>query len=76
VGCGGLMSWGSLVRCGGLVRRAVRCTVRSAARGAGAGLGLCARLQSRATAAATLLRAWVLESQKTRAIWQIVIRGG
>jgi hypothetical protein len=64
------------VGCGGLVRRAVRCTVRSAVRGAGAGLGLCARLQSRATAAATLLRAWVLESQKTRAVWQIVIRSG
>jgi hypothetical protein len=82
VGCGGLMSWGglvgcgSLVSCGGLMRRGVRCTVGSAVRGAGAGLGFCARLQSRATAAATFLRAWVLEGQKTRAVGQIVVRGG
>jgi hypothetical protein len=86
VGRGGLMSWGGLasrgglVGCGGLVGRGVRCTVRSAlrgaVRGAGAGLGLCARLQSRATAAATLLRAWILESQKSRAVGQIVVRGG
>jgi hypothetical protein len=76
VGCGGLMSRGGLVGCGGLVRRGVRCTVRSAMRGARAGFGLCARLQSRATAAATFLRAWVLESQKTGAVGQIVVRGG
>jgi hypothetical protein len=86
VGCGGLMgcsslvSWGGLVGCSGLVRCAVRCavrcTVRSAVRGAGAGFGLCARLQGRATAAAALLRARVLESQKARAVGQIVVRGG
>jgi hypothetical protein len=78
-GGGGLVGLGRLRALRGLlgsavgsaVRSAVGSTVGSAVRGGSL------RLQSRAaTAAATLNRRWVLESQETRAVRQVVVGGG
>jgi hypothetical protein len=77
---GGLIGLGRRLRrlrclCGlvrGAVRSTMRCAVRCAVRSG------CRRLclQSRATAAATLHRRWVLKRQETRAVGQVVVGGG
>ena len=59
---------------GGLVERGAGGALRSTSRGAARNASL--RLQSRATAAATLYRRWVLESQETRAVGDIIVGGG
>ena len=69
-----LGSLGSLGGLGGLVGRGAGCAVRSASRGAARRARR--SLQSRATADATLDGGWVLESQETRAVGDIIVGAG
>lgn len=73
-GLGRLSGLRSLSSLGCLVGRGAGGALRSASRGAARSASL--RLQSRATAAATLYRRWVLESQETRAVGDIIVGGG
>ena len=73
-GFGRLCRLSSLRGLGGLVGRGAGCAMRSASRGAARRASR--SLQSRTTADATLDGGWVLESQETRAVGDVIVGPG